>query len=738
MMNKLHYDSPARFWREALPIGNGFTGVMIYGGRKTETLCFNDATLWSGYPKDYNNSQSLEYIGKVRELIFAGKNSEADALAQKKMIGFYSESFLPLGEVSIQFKDLQKGGYKRELDLSKAIHSVYSDGITRETFASHPDGVVACRITSEYPVTAVITAKSKLKSKTVCDDGLFLTGRAPDYVAPNYLRSELFPVKYKEKKGMAFCLGMKVRTNGQVCYRGKSLTITHFTEAVLIFSTATGFIGYDQMPLTDRKAVKKICAERLNGCQDSYDVVKNRHIEDFRTLYQKQSISLGGESELTTNRLLGEVKKGGDVRAICELFYNYGKYMTVSASRRGGQPMNLQGIWNASIRPPWSSNYTVNINTQMNYWGASVCGLFECLEPFLQMVYKTMERGKKTAEINYGCRGFACNHNVDLWRKTPPVRGTSNYMLEPLCGVWLANEIYAHYRNGAFSGQKDAVREIVEQGAKFCLDYLVLHDGKYVICPSPSPENYFVTNAKNAYLDYASAFDMGLVRQVFANALEISGDLELKSEILEKQPQLYPFKKGENGICEWHTHFETPEKGHRHFSPLYAFYPGREIGFYSHREQTEWVRELFHYRLKHSGQYIGWSAAWAICLAARLREGETVLSVIRDFLSHSVFSNLFCVHPPFLFQIDGNMGYVAGINEMLLSEERGKIELLPALPDEFADSGEVRNMFVCGAKISFRWKDGLVTAITSDKPVTVLGKRLSKSVTTEGDITVHS
>ena len=231
---------------------------------------------------------------------------------------------------------------------------------------------------------------------------------------------------------------------------------------------------------------------------------------------------------------------------------------------------------------------------------------------------------------------------------------------------------------------------------------------------------------------------MGLVRQVFTNALEISEDSELKSKIREKQPKLYPFKKGENGICEWHTHFETPEKGHRHFSPLYAFYPGREIGFYSHREQTEWVRELFHYRLNHSGQYIGWSAAWAVCLAARLREGETVLSVIRDFLSHSVFSNLFCVHPPFLFQIDGNMGYVAGINEMLLSEERGEIELLPALPDEFASCGEVRDMFVCGAKISFRWKDGLVTAITSDKPVTVLGKHLSESIKTEGDITVKS
>ena len=237
-------------------------------------------------------------------------------------------------------------------------------------------------------------------------------------------------------------------------------------------------------------------------------------------------------------------------------------------------------------------------------------------------------------------------------------------------------------------------------------------------------------NCKNCSLDYASAFDMGLVRQAFRNALELSDDEKLKEEIKEKTPLLYPFKEGENGICEWHKDFETPEKGHRHFSPLYSFYSGDIIGFYENAEQTEWIKKLFHYRMDNWSQYIGWSAAWAICLAARLRESETVQRVIRGMLTHSVFKNLFCVHPPFYFQIDGNMGFVAGINEMLITEENGAVELIPALPKSFGSSGEVNNMVVNGARISFKWKNGLVTDIHSDKPVSIVNKHLSKTITT--------
>lgn len=716
-MNRIKYDSPARFWREALPIGNGHTGVMIYGGRKNERLCFNDGTLWSGCPRDYNNEKSLDVLGRVRELIFSGKNAEADALVQSQMQGFYSETFLPLGEVKINIGG-SDGAYSRELDLMNAVHTVSCGDITREAFASNPAGLVVYRITSKRPITVTLRMKSVLRSSVSSQGGaLYLTGRAPDHVTPNYVRQDIFPVKYKENRGMAFALGAAARTDGKVKLAGGKMTVSSAHEIIFCFATATGFRGYDKMPDTDTHKVKAACEKRL-GRRGDFEKMKSEHIRDFSSLYNRQSISLGVESDKNTDELLKSARSGGDIRALCELFYNFGKYMTISASRQGGQPMNLQGIWNASVRPPWSSNYTVNINTQMNYWGASECGLSECIEPLLQMVWETVQTGKKTAEINYGCSGFACNHNVDIWRKTPPVIGTPNYMLEPLCGVWIANEICTHYKNGALLQCREKVAEIAEEAARFAADYLVMHENEYVVCPSPSPENSFKRDGKKCSLDYASAFDMGLVREAFANALELSDDEELKSIVAEKNSKLRDFKNGKYGICEWHTDFDTPEKGHRHFSPLYAFYPGHVIGYRRDSEKREWVRKLFEYRIDNSSQYIGWSAAWAICLAARLRDAVTAEKVTRDFLCHSVFKNLFCVHPPFLFQIDGNMGYVAGLNEMLVTSEDGVAELLPALPSGWTN-GSVSNIVVDGTKLSFSWENGAITCLSSDRPMRV-------------------
>lgn len=736
-MHIIKYNKPAKNWREALPLGNGLTGIMIYGSLKKERLCFNDGTLWSGYPKDYNSNESLDNLDRVRKLIFENRNAEADALCEEKLTGFYSEAFMPLGEISLKFSGIDKTNYSRSLDLSNAVHTVKSKGCTAEAFSSYPDKISVYRIKTDKPFSVKIKAKSKLKYQVDTEkNNLFLLGNAPDYAAPNYLRTELRPIRYNEKKGMAFCLQIQVQTNGKICRNSNQIKIKNATELILYFATATGFNGYDEMPETSRNTVKQKCKVLLNSVNKDYDALKANHVYDYDSLYSNQSITFNCDNDTTADELLKSVKDGGDEKALTELLYNYGKYMIISGSRNGGQALNLQGIWNNSVRPPWSSNYTVNINTEMNYWGASRAGLSDCIEPLIQMVYEALQNGKKTAEINYGCRGFACNHNVDLWRKTPPVKGTANYMIAPLCGVWLSNEIYTHFKNGFLGEYKDKIKEIVTESARFACDFLVMHDGKYVICPSPSPENVFSHNGKGCKLDYASAFDMGLVRQAFQNALELSDDNDLKAEIKEKTPLLYPFKDGKNGICEWHTDYYTPEKGHRHFSPLYAFYPANVIGFYGDKEQTEWVRKLFKTRTDNSTQYIGWSAAWAICLGARLRESETVRTVIHSMLAHSVLKNLFCVHPPFYFQIDGNLGFVAGINEMLITEENGVIELIPALPKSYGNSGEVKNMVVNGAKISFKWQNGLVTEIHSDKPVIILNKHLNTELITDENISV--
>lgn len=736
-MRTLLYRKPAGKWLEALPLGNGYIGIMIYGSLKKERLRFNDATLWSGYPKDYNSKRSLQNLEKVRTLIFEGKNREADIICERKMNGFYSEAYMPLGDIMLDFENTETDGYTRSLDLSSGVHTVKANGCTAEAFCSNPDRAFVYRLTADKPFSVTIKADSKLRHKVKAEEnGLFLIGNAPDYAAPNYLFHELYPIRYNRKNGMAFCLQAQAESNGIVKCIKNQIKVENATELTLYFVTATGFNGFDKMPETSRHAVKEKCIASLNALNRDYERLKARHIEDFSALFNRQSISLSDEKDVPADELLKAVKNGSNEKTLCELLYNYGKYLIISGSRKGGQPLNLQGIWNKSVRPPWSSNYTVNINTEMNYWGASRCGLSECAEPLVQMMYEIMQNGRKTAEINYGCKGFSCNHNTDLWRKTTPVMGGANFMFAPLCGVWLTNEVYSHYKNGFLGEYESKIKEIVTEAARFACDFLVLHEGRYVICPSPSPENIFNNGASRCSLDYASAFDMGLVKQAFQNALELSDDEKLKAEIKEKTPLLYPFKEGAHGICEWHGDFSVPEKGHRHFSPLYAFYPGNIIGFYENPQQADWVKKLFKYRLENSGQHIGWSAAWAICLAARLRDGETVHTAIHNMLCNAVFSNLFCVHPPHYFQIDGNLGFVAGINEMLITEEKGVIELLPALPEAFADSGEVKNMTVNGAEISFKWENGLVTEIHSNKPVTVINKHLHKALNAESEIII--
>lgn len=738
-MDKLWYAAPAKLWRNALPLGNGVTGLMVYGGKKRETLAFNDCRLWSGYPKDQNNPDSLVNLNKARKLVFDGKNKQADQLVESKMIGNYCESFLPLGELFIDFKNVKKQSYnqsyRRELDISRAIHSVNYGGIERETLVSYPDKIAVQHIVSKIPMSIVITAKSKMHSQVVIDKGLNLIGNAPDYVAPNYLRTELRPIKYKDGKGMSFCMRAEVSTNGDVEYGKNKIIIKNATEITIYFATATGYVSSFDMPIIDRQYAIDRCKQTLRKLNKNYKNIRSRHIEDYSALYNRQKLSLQSDTDIDTDELM-RLAKGGDVKSgLVELFYNYGKYLTISGSRQGGEALNLQGQWNNSMRPPWSSNYTANINAEMNYWGASTSNLADCIEPYINLVYEIMQKGKSTANINYGCSGFACNHNVDIWRKTAPVRGTSSYMYAPLCGVWLANELYEHFRYGKLNRYEDKIKEIMTEATKFVCDYLVMFEGQYVTAPSASPEASFKGDGGNSCLDYASAFEMGIAKQALVNLLEFCCDDKLRSNAEDKLSKLYPFSCGKTGINEWHTDYNITEKGHRHFSPLYAFYPAKVIKYYGNETEREWVKQLFHYRIDHCTWFIGWSGAWSICLAARLHEEDTAIRIIDNMLSKSVFDNLFNIHPPFLFQIDGNFGYVAGINEMLIYQENGVVELLPALPKKWS-KGEVKGLVTYSGEISFEWSGSKLVSVTADKATKICSKYIDSNTKLSNNITV--
>lgn len=736
-MNKLWYKKQAGLWNEALPIGNGHTGVMIYGGRKNETLCFNNVTLWSGYPQDQNNPKSLERLDKVRELIFAGKQDEAHVIVENEMDGGYSEAYMPLGDLKIKFGTKCTRGYRRELDIDNAVHTVSMDGEVRTAFASNPDDVVVYRMKADKATDAVFEVKSKLKAAKFVKDGILcLAGNAPDVALPSYLGKVPNAVMYDQGKAMAFCLAVKIVTDGKVTDDGKKITVKKAKNITVYATTNTGFLGYDKMPETDREKVVNRCIAALNAVKTDYDELLSRHIADYKSVFGRQTFSIGGSSEISTVELLKTAKKGTPDPKLVELFYNFGKYLMIAGSRKGGQPLNLQGIWNARVRPPWSSNYTVNINTEMNYWPATSSNMAECAEPLVNMVYELMQQGRETAKVNYGCKGACCNHNSDLWRKTSPVQGGPCFMYAPLCGAWLVNEVYTHYKNGGLDEYKDKIFYSVKASAEFINDYLVEHNGEYVIAPSTSPENEYKFNGREVAVDYACAFDMAVAKAGMLAYLDFESEGELAEQIKEKLAKLRPNKRDSYGIMEWSEERELHEPGHRHFSPLYGLYPSNTIKYYENETEREWVRELYHFRKKNWERYIGWSAAWAICLAGTLHEPDTAQEIIANMLTYSVFSNLFDTHPPFLFQIDGNFGFVAGVNSLLLYSENGKAELLPALPSDWKN-GEITNLVTCGVQLSFKWENGKVVSVSADKPITVMNLNLAENCNIGTNVTVE-
>lgn len=717
-MSKMIYHSPAKKWGEALPIGNGKLAGMVYGGIEKERIDINDATLWSGFPRDYTNPKSAELLDEARELVYKGENAKADEFVKTNMHGEYSESYLPLGKILISTDRKEKENYTRTLDIDKAVLSVVSGGDTRESFISYPDEAMFYRMKFADKSKVSIKLYSPLKSTvSMYKDALCLSGYAPDHVVPNYVIGALRPIKYNESKAMAFGMICRVETDGRVKIARKSIIIDGATDILITIRTQTGFKGCDVMPERDIEGIKSALIKRPTVSFCDYDSIKQRHIEDYRAIFSRHTLELDYKQQNVPS-LLKKVKKGEIDTALVKLLYDYGKYMIVSGSR-DSQPLNLQGQWNKSIRPPWSSNLTTNINFQMNYWGAAACNLAECIKPFYTAVEEISHCGVKTARINYNADGFACNHNVDIWRMTTPVKGNPAYTYAPLCGAWIANEAYAHTMTSYGCVDKRIV-DITQQASRFCLDYLTPHEGKLVTCPSGSAEAEFFVGAKRCALDYASALDMGIVKQCLMNCIESTHDEELKHRCETALDSLYAYTTVYGRLNEWHDDKPIVEKGHRHFSPLYGLYPAKVMRFYADRELVKAAESLLDYRMSHAHNSIGWSAAWAMCLYARLHRSKDVMKIMGGMMANSLFENLFGFHPPTYFQIDGNLGFVAAINEMLFYEEGGIIDLLPALPDNW-QHGAVKGHKINGIELNIEWRNGKVIVISADKPIRVNG-----------------